>query len=83
MSDEIRDPIVAEIHAIRQEMLAEAGGDIDKLMEGVIERQRQSSHRVITTPFKERRAKAAVLDESRSSDTGFRDPDIRRNEIGY
>jgi hypothetical protein len=29
----MRDPIVAEIHRIRQELLDEFGGDVDALME--------------------------------------------------
>jgi hypothetical protein len=44
------DPVVAEVHAIRAQMLAECGGDHHKLMEGVRERQRASSRKVILVP---------------------------------
>lgn len=44
------DPVVAEIHAIRAQMLAECGGDFRKLMEQVAERQRASGRRVIQVP---------------------------------
>lgn len=44
------DPVVAEIHAIRAQMLAECGGDYEKFMEGVRERQRASGRKVIPAP---------------------------------
>ncbi len=44
------DPVVAEIHAIRAQMLAECGGDHRKLMEQVIEHQRASGRKVIPAP---------------------------------
>ncbi len=44
------DPVVAEIHAIRAQMLAECGGDHHKLMEQVRERQRASGRKVIPAP---------------------------------
>jgi len=44
------DPVVAEIHAIRAQMLAECGGDYEKFMEGVRERQRASGRKVIPVP---------------------------------
>jgi hypothetical protein len=44
------DPVVAEIHAIRAQMLAECGGDHHKLMEQVCERQWASGRRVIPAP---------------------------------
>lgn len=48
------DPVVAEIHAIRAQMLAECGGDIRELMRRVVERQHGSGHRVITHPLRPR-----------------------------
>ncbi len=36
------DPIVDEIHAIRAEMLAECGGDLQKLVEQVQKRREES-----------------------------------------
>ena len=44
------DPVVAEIHAIRAQMLAECGGDHRKLMEQVDEHERASSRKVILPP---------------------------------
>ena len=44
------DPVVAEIHAIRAEMLAHCGGDHRKLMEQVRARERASGRQVIATP---------------------------------
>jgi len=44
------DPVVAEIHAIRAQMLAECGGDHRKLMEQVDERERASGRKVIPPP---------------------------------
>lgn len=37
------DPVVAEIHAIRAKMLAECGGDHQKLMEKVREHEKMSA----------------------------------------
>jgi hypothetical protein len=44
------DPVVAEIHAIRAEMLAECGGDHHKLMEQVDEHEKASGRKVIPAP---------------------------------
>ncbi len=47
------DPVVAEIHAIRAQMLAECGGDFDKLMEQADEHERAeraSGRKVIPAP---------------------------------
>jgi hypothetical protein len=44
------DPVVAEIHAIRAQMLAECGGDHRKLMELVDEHERASGRKVIPVP---------------------------------
>ncbi len=51
MSEPIyEDPVVAEIHAIRAQMLAECGGDHHKLMEQVDEHERASDRRIIPAP---------------------------------
>jgi hypothetical protein len=51
MSEPIyEDLVVAEIHAIRAQMLAECGGDHHKLMEKVREHERTSGRRVIPAP---------------------------------
>jgi hypothetical protein len=44
------DPVVAELHAIRAQMLAECGGDHRKLMEQVDEHERASGRKVIPAP---------------------------------
>jgi hypothetical protein len=47
------DPVVAEIHAIRAQMLAECGGDHQKLMEQVAEHERAAQalgRKVIPAP---------------------------------
>lgn len=47
------DPVVAEIHAIRAQMLAECGGDHHKLMEQVDEHERAeraAGRKVIPVP---------------------------------
>ena len=43
-------PVVAEIHAIRAQMLAEYGGDHRKLMEQVRQRERTTGRKVIPAP---------------------------------
>ncbi|MCH8046785.1 MAG: hypothetical protein IID44_24040 [Planctomycetes bacterium] len=54
------DPVVAEIHAIRAKMLADCGGDHDKLMREVGERQRASGRKIIKAPFRTRSAEQSV-----------------------
>jgi len=54
MSDSFEDPVVADIHSVRAEMLSDAGGDIKELMQQVAERQRRSKHRIITRPLRKR-----------------------------
>ena len=44
------DPVVAEIHAIRAQMLAECGGDHRRLMGQVDEHEKASSRKVIPPP---------------------------------
>ena len=44
------DPVVAEIHRIRAEMLAEYGGDFDKLMAKVREDQANSEIVILKAP---------------------------------
>ena len=54
------DPVVAEIHAIRAKMLADCGGDHEKLMRQVGERQRASGRRIIKAPFRNRGTERSV-----------------------
>lgn len=44
------DPVVNEIHQIRQQMLADAGGDFHVLMEKIRIRQAASQRVVIQSP---------------------------------
>ena len=64
MSDNLTltDPVIAEIHATRAEMLEAAGGDIGLLMQQVAERQRKSKHRIITQPLRRRTEQIAEPD---------------------
>lgn len=43
-----QDPIVNEIHKIREKMLSECDGDIDKLMDRLKEREREEENSVIS-----------------------------------
>ena len=54
MVERFKDPIVAEIHAIRTALLEAAGGDIAVLMRQVAERQEQSKRRVVRAPLRGR-----------------------------
>jgi hypothetical protein len=49
------DPVVAEIHAIRDKMVSDCQGDHAKLMQQVRERQRASRRKIISTPVEARR----------------------------
>jgi len=44
------DPVVAEVHAIREKMLADCNGNHQKLMEQVRLRESSSTRRVIAAP---------------------------------
>ena len=48
------DPVVAEIHAIRQLLLDECGGNINAYRKRVREQQESSERRIITEPFRKR-----------------------------
>ena len=54
------DPVVAEIHAIREKMLADCGGDLRLLMQRVRQRQRASGRRVRPLPA----ASPAITDDA-------------------
>ena len=54
MPDRFTDPVVAELHAVREAMLESAGGNIDVMMRQVGERQRTSGRRVIMQPLQKR-----------------------------
>jgi hypothetical protein len=44
----IKDPIVEEIHRIRDRMLVECGGDFEKYMDHIREAQDQDRDRLVT-----------------------------------
>lgn len=52
------DPVVAEIHAIRQALLDECGGDIDEYGRRARARQNASGRKIITKPFRNRTARS-------------------------
>jgi len=52
------DPVVAEIHAIRQALLDECGGDIDEYGRRARARQNPWGRKIITKPFRDRTARS-------------------------
>jgi hypothetical protein len=46
--DQFDDPIVAEIHKTREKLLAECGGDIEKLMDLLASRENADRSRVVS-----------------------------------
>ena len=46
------DPVVAEIHSIRESLLEECNGDMEEYRRRVRERQAASSRSIVTTPLK-------------------------------
>ena len=56
------DPVVAEIHAIRQSLLDECGGNINAYRKRVREQQESSERRIITEPFRKRTEQNAAPD---------------------
>ena len=64
MNDSLyHDPVVADIHAVRAEMLASCGGDAGRLMREVRARQANSPRELISAPLRRRTVRAA-RDES-------------------
>ena len=45
-----KNPILDELHAAREKLLADAGGDLDQLVAGIRERQARSGHKVVSVP---------------------------------
>ena len=56
------NPILDELYAAREKLLADAGGDVHKYLEGVREREAASGLLVKT---------AQITDENRSTGSGF------------
>lgn len=64
------DPVVAEIHAIRQALLDDWGGDMDEYRRRVRQRQTASGRRIITSSLKNRTEQS---DARESPTTGVSD----------
>ncbi|MBI2431593.1 MAG: hypothetical protein HYV26_01835 [Candidatus Hydrogenedentes bacterium] len=47
-----KDPVVEEIHQIREEILREAGGDIHALGRWLMEKQKRYGDKLVTRPPK-------------------------------
>lgn len=45
------DPVVAEIHAIRQQLLDDCGGDVAEFRRRIRDRQAASGHEVVSGPL--------------------------------
>ena len=45
-----QDPVVDEVHKVREKLLEECGGDLDKLMDRLAFREREEGSRVIVDP---------------------------------
>jgi len=45
--DRFEDPFVEEIHRIREKLLEECGGDIEKLMDRLVAREREDRSHVM------------------------------------
>ena len=71
MPERFVDPVVAEIHATRAAMLEAAGGDIDVLMQQVVDRQQHSNRRIIREPLRNRAERADRPDRGVRSGNGI------------
>lgn len=54
------DPVVAEIHAIRQALLDECGGDVDEYRKRARSHQAASGREIVTSPLKRRTEQSGV-----------------------
>ena len=57
--DSFEDPFVDEIHKVREKLLAESGGDLDKLMDRFVSREQEDCSRVIAEPKKRKVASSS------------------------
>jgi hypothetical protein len=60
-----KNPILDELHAAREKLLTDAGGDLDQLVAGIREREARSGHKVVSVPVggsQINRVKAAIAD---------------------
>ncbi len=58
------DPIVDEVHKIREKLLEECGGDLAAYMTRLKEREKEHRHRLVSTVEKAERAAPALLSDS-------------------
>jgi len=56
------DPVIAEIHAIRQSLLEQCDGDINEYRKRVRQHQKLSGRSIITEPFRDRTEQSVGLD---------------------
>jgi hypothetical protein len=62
------DPIVAELHQIRQRILEECGGDLDRLLDRWQAAEAQDQHRLVSAERSQgRRQRASVVAEQRAT----------------
>jgi hypothetical protein len=45
-----KNPILDELHAAREKLLTDAGGDLDQLVAGIREREARSGRKVVSVP---------------------------------
>ncbi len=45
-----KNPILDELHAAREKLLADANGDLDQLVAGIRAREAKSGHKVVSVP---------------------------------
>lgn len=55
------DPIVEEVHKIREKLFAECGGDLAAYMTRLKEREKEHRHRLVSTVEKAERPTPALL----------------------
>ncbi len=60
-----KDPVIAEVHAIREKMLADCHGDHQKLMVRVRERQKASDRKIISAPADARGTEQGVASDGK------------------
>lgn len=61
------DPVVADIHAIRQALLDKCGGDIDEYRKRTRSHQAASARQIVTSPLKNRAEQSDVRERSTTS----------------
>jgi len=60
-----KNPILDELHAAREKLLTDAGGDLDQLVAGIRERQARSGHKVVSVPVGASRITSDILPDER------------------